>query len=893
MNSRNFLSVLVIFSSLLLVSCNGTKTSNSNGMITDYPTPLLDRDLFFGNPEISSGQLSPDGKFISFLKEYEGIMNIWVKAFDEPFEKAYPLTNSKRPLMGYSWTVDGKYILFVKDNDGDENMNVFAVDPSQKVESDVPKSRNLTPMDQVNARISHVSQNNPDMLMVSINDRDKAWHDLYKLTISTGKLEKVYENNDRITSYGFDWDDNLRLLYKTDEQGNTIMYHIENGKLTAIFETTVNEQGAAVNWNEDNSKFYLMTNKGDLDLMTLYLMDPLTKEMELLESDPEGKVDFGGVVMDHNTRKIVYTSYTDDKTRFYWKNETRKEIYDYLVSKFPGREISFTSATDDYSKFLVAVSGDKYATESWFYNTVTKELIHQYTPRPDLKEVEAHLAKMEPVTYQSSDGLTIPAYLTLPVGIEAKNLPIVILVHGGPKGPRDYWGYNSIVQFLANRGYAVLQPNFRASGGYGKKFLNAGDLQWGKLMQDDITWGVNYLIEKGIADKERIAIMGGSYGGYATLAGLAFTPDVYACGVDIVGPSNIFTLLESIPAYWEAGRAFLYGMVGDPNTEEGKKLFREASPLFSADKIKKPLLVIQGANDPRVKKAEADQIVVALRDNGHQVSYLLADDEGHGFRKPVNSMAMFAEVERFLASVLKGRFQEDMPEEIKNRLQELKVDIASVDLSKKDAPMYSSKLPVVNSGLTVGKSKLALNISVQGQSIDMVTDRAISKNDDKWIVSDLSSGPMGEMKDKVIYNALFQPLSRVIVQAGQNVEVIYGEETVSINVAGKTTEIDVEGVFLDMAPGFENVLAAMDIPKQGITATGIDFNSMKSKVVMVKPNGEEKFDGVNCKKIRLTDYNNEADVTDIWVSLKSNEVLKMEQTIPAMNNAVVTITKAE
>lgn len=894
MKIRTLIVAPLVLTSLLVSSCSDeTTTEESEDMTIEYPTPLLDRELFFGNPEISSGQLSPDGKYISFLKEYDGIMNIWVKAFDEPFENAYPLTNSARPLAGYTWTLDGKYILFVKDNAGDENMNVFAVDPSDKVEGGVPESRNLTPMEDVTAQISHVSQINPDMMMVAINDRDKAWHDLYKLTISTGALELVYENNDRITSYGFDWDDNLRLLYKTDEQGNTVMYHIQNNELTPIYETSVTEQAAAVNWNEDNSKFYLMTNKGDLDLMTLYLMDPLTQELELIESDPEGKVDIDNVVMDRNTRKMIYTSYTDDKTRIYWKDETRKAIYEHLSAEFPGREITFTSATDDYSKFLVAVTGDKYASESWFYDTETEELIHQYTPRPDLKEVEEHLAEMKPVTYPSSDGLMIPAYLTVPVGVEAKNLPTVILVHGGPKGPRDYWGYNSFVQFLANRGYAVLQPNFRASGGYGKNFMNAGDLQWGKLMQDDITWGVNYLVEQGIADKNKVAIMGGSYGGYATLAGLAFTPDVYACGVDIVGPSNIFTLLESIPAYWEAGRAFLHGMVGDPNTEEGKNLIEKASPLFSADKITKPLLVVQGANDPRVKKAEADQIVVALRDKGHEVSYILADDEGHGFRKPVNNMAMFAEIERFLAEQIGGRYQEDMPEDVAARLEEMRVDINSVVYSEKGDATYSTELPAAGGTLTAGNKELSMNISVQDQSIDMTTTRTISQNGENWVVVDNTSGPMGEIMDEVTYNTMFQPISRTMVQAGQEIKVTYNSDKVSIDMGGEITDIEIKGVLLDMAPGFENILATMAIPEEGITATGIDFNTMKGKTIEVKANGEETLEGVACKKIQIVDYYNESDVTDIWVSMDNNEVLKIEQIIPAMNNAVMTITKAE
>ena len=662
----------------------GMSSSMAFSQVTDSKnddtTPLLDRELFFGNPQISGGQLSPDGKFISFMKPYQGIMNVWVKEFAEPFDKARPLTDSKRPLYGYTWTEDGKYILFVKDSAGDENMNLFAVDPNAKPASgkETPESRNLTPMTDVTARIMHASQNNPDLLWVGLNDRDKAWHDLYRLEISTGKLTPIYQNEDRITGYEFDWDDNLRLLSRTDPAGNTTLLRKDDDKLVPIYETSVTENAGVSGWDAKNENFYLVTNKGDLDLMTLFSMNPETEEMELLESDPENRVDFGGLRMDRNTRKIISTSYTDDKTRYNWRDKAWEANYKFLQEKFPGREISFQNATNDYSKFLIAVHGDKYASEAWYFDAKTRELIHQYTPRPELKEVEEYLAPMTPIRYPSSDGLEIPAYLTVPAGVEPKNLPVVVLVHGGPKGPRDSWGYDPQVQFLANRGYAVLQPNFRASGGYGKKFLNAGDLQWGKLMQDDITWGVKHLIEEGIADKDRVAIMGGSYGGYATLAGLAFTPETYACGVDIVGPSNIFTLLNSIPPYWEAGRAFLYGMVGDPATEEGKERIKEASPLFSADKISRPLLIVQGANDPRVKQAEADQIAIALRDQGHKVSYLLADDEGHGFAKPVNRMAMYAEIEEFLADQIGGRYQTEMPEDVAKRLEELRVDVSKV-----------------------------------------------------------------------------------------------------------------------------------------------------------------------------------------------------------------------
>lgn len=650
------------------------------GLVTTkaQEVPLLDRELFYGNPEIAGGQLSPDGKWISFMKQYEGIMNIWVKKVDEPFAKARPLTDSKRPLAGYFWSENGKYILYVKDNNGNENMNIFAVDPMAKADKGVPESRNLTPLNEVTAQIQMVSRKDPDLLMIGLNNRDKAWHDLYSLKISTGELKKIYENKDRITGYDFDWDEKLRILSKTDEKGTTQFMYKNGDQLTPIYEILVTEGAYISNWNEDNSKFYLVTDKGDLDKSTLYLMDPKTKQMTKIEADPKGKVDFGGLFMDRNTRKIISTSYTGDKTEKYWKDKTWEANYKFLQSKFPGREVDFASSTNDYSKFLISVWGDQYAAESYFFDAKTRELIFQYTPRPELKKVEKYLVPMSPITYKSSDGLEIPAYLTLPAGSSGKNLPVVVLVHGGPKGPRDYWGYNSTAQFLANRGYAVLQPNFRASGGYGKKFKNAGDLQWGKLMQDDITWGVKHLVDKGIADKNKVVIMGGSYGGYATLAGLAFTPDLYAGGVDIVGPSNLFTLLDSVPAYWEAARASLYGMVGDPKTEEGKKLMHEASPLFSVDKIVKPLLIIQGANDPRVKQAEADQIVIALREKGKKVNYILADDEGHGFRKPINNMAMYAETEKFLAEIIGGRYQKDMLEPVAKRLKEMTVDIKKV-----------------------------------------------------------------------------------------------------------------------------------------------------------------------------------------------------------------------
>lgn len=856
--------------------------------------PLLDRDLFFGNPEISGGQLSPDGKYISFMKQYNGIMNLWVKSFDEPFEKARPLTNSTRPFYGYFWTRDSKYILYVKDKDGDENMNIFAVDPkANPAEGGVPQSKNLTPLKDVAAQIFMVSKRDPNILYVGLNDRDAAWHDLYELQIATGKLTKLFENTDRITGYDFDWDEKLRVMSKTDEKGNTTMFRVDEGnKLTPIYDFNVNEQAYIAGWNEDNSRCYLVTNKGDIDKSTLFTMDPKTKEMKFFESDPHKKVDFGGLMLDDNTRKIISTSYTLDKTEYHWKDKKWESTYKYLESKFPGREVYLQSSTKDYSKILLAVSGDKYAAEVYFFDVDSKKLIHQYTPRPALKAVEKYLAGMKPISFKSSDGMVIPGYLTLPVGVEAKNLPVIVLVHGGPKGPRDYWGYNAEVQFLANRGYAVLQPNFRASGGFGKKFLNAGDMQWGKLMQDDITWGVKHLIETGVADKNKVAIMGGSYGGYATLAGLAFTPDLYACGVDIVGPSNLFTLLESIPAYWEPARAFLYGMVGDPNTEAGKAAIRAASPLFSADKINRPLLIIQGANDPRVKKAEADQIVIALREKGKKVDYLLASDEGHGFIKPLNKKAMYAETEKFLSEILGGRYQEGMEEDVRKTLEKLRVDILTVTYVPQAAQKTASTLPALQNVWTPATMNYAVVFEVQGQKLPMEMKRTIEPKENNWLVSDLYSGAMGEMKDAILFTANATPVSREMEQMGQKINMTFAGNKAILDMQGKQMELEFSGASLQDGPGLDQIIAQWPLKENFSLVVEVpDMATMKAKQVKISVTGKETIKTDECVKVEMVSTDNPADKTTFWINPKTHSADKMVSVIPSMGNAVMTVEK--
>jgi dipeptidyl aminopeptidase/acylaminoacyl peptidase len=646
--------------------------------------PVIDRELLFDNPEIAGGQLSPDGKFISFVKPYKGTLNIWVKKLNEDFSAAKPITSDTlRPVRNYFWSRDGKYILYIQDKGGDENFNIYAVDPQEVPQpgKDIPANRDLTNLQGVRVFIYAVPFKDADAIYIGLNDRDKAWHDLYKMKLSTGERTLVRQNSpeDRITGWVFDWEDQLRLASRSNADGSTDLLRVDDKELVKIYSTTVFEEAIPFAFDKENKGVYMSTNKGDsVDLSRLVRFDPSTLIEEIIESDPVKRVDFGNLGISEKNKSIIYTSYEDERNRVYWKDKTYEEDYNLIKKELPNSDIYFYSSTTDENYWLVNASADVDPGSVYLWDRSARKLSFQYRPRPNIP-VQA-LSEMKAISYKSSDGLEIPAYLTLPKGLEAKNLPLIVFPHGGPWA-RDTWGYNSFAQFLANRGYAVLSPNFRSSTGYGKKFLNAGNNQWGEKMQDDLTWGVKYLTGEGIADPKRVGIMGGSYGGYATLAGVAFTPDLFTCGVSIVGPSNLITLLNSIPPYWEAVRKTFHVRMGDPTNPEGKAQLERQSPLNSAAKIKAALMVVQGANDPRVNKAESDQIVIALRDRGFPVEYIVAPDEGHGFARPVNNMSMMASAEKFLAKHLGGRYQESMKPEVAKRLTEITVDVKAVTLT--------------------------------------------------------------------------------------------------------------------------------------------------------------------------------------------------------------------
>ena len=647
----------------------------------DELPPLIEREVFFGNPEISGGQLSPDGRWVSFVKPLDGIRNVWVKGIDEPFEAARPMTaDSLRPVQGYFWSRDSKEILFVQDQGGNEDFHVYAVDPAAAPAAgmQVPAARDLTPVEGVRAMIYAVPENDPAHILVGLNDRDPAVHDVYRVSIASGERELVLQNDENVAQWVADLDGNLRLGIRQTEAGGWEILRVSGAAVTTIYTCSEEETCFPDRFHKDGRRVYLQTNKGAGDLERLELLDVETGATELVEVDPEGEVDFGGAVFSNATGELIATSYVGDRVQYYPKDDAFARELERVREVLPEGEYGFRSRTEDDRLVLVAVDSDVDPSSTYVYDRVTGEAELLYRVRPEIPS--EHMASMRPVRYTARDGVEVPAYLTVPKGVPEEDLAVVVMPHGGPWA-RDVWGFDGFAQFLANRGYAVLQPNFRGSTGYGKEYLNLGNGQWGTgTMQHDITDGVRWLIEQGIADPARVGILGGSYGGYATLAGLAFTPDLYAAGVDIVGPSNILTLLNSIPPYWKPIQKLFAVRVGDLNDPEDVARMKAQSPVEAADAIRAPLLVIQGANDPRVKQAESDQIVVALREKGQPVEYMVAPNEGHGFANEDNNLAMFAKIEQFLATHLGGRYQADLPPEIERRLEELMVDPESVVL---------------------------------------------------------------------------------------------------------------------------------------------------------------------------------------------------------------------
>jgi dipeptidyl aminopeptidase/acylaminoacyl peptidase len=625
----------------------------------DQPTPtgavtgLIPREVLFGNPDKAAARISPDGKFLGFLAPRDGVLNVWVAPIDK-LDEAQPVTaDKKRGIRSYSWAYDGRHILYIQDKDGDEDFHVYGVDFKSK------ETRDLTPIKNVRAVIEGVSHKFPNEILIGLNDRDPRYHDVYKLNLTTGTKELI-QKNPEFTGFVTDDDYRVRFASKfTPDGGNLYLKPDGKGGWTDFLKIPMADSltTAIAGFDKSGETLYLLDSR-ERDTAALAKLDLKTGKETIIAQDPQA--DAGGVIAHPTENTIQAVSFTYERKRWEFKDAKVAEDFKVLAKVADG-DISVASVTLDDQKWIVAFLMDNGPVRYYLYDRPTQKARFLFTNRRDLEGLK--LQKMHPLVLKSRDGLDLVSYLTLPPGSDPrgtgrpeKPVPMVLDVHGGPWG-RDHWGFDPQHQFLANRGYAVLSVNFRGSTGLGKKFTNAGDKEWAGKMHNDLLDAVNWAVKEKIADPAKVAIYGGSYGGYATLVGMTFTPETFACGVDIVGPSNLVTLLKTIPAYWAPMLQLFKDRVGDHTTEEGRKFLMERSPLTRADKIRRPLLIGQGANDPRVKQAESDQIVKAMQDKKIPVTYVLFPDEGHGFARPENRLAFYAVTEAFLARHLGGRFE--------------------------------------------------------------------------------------------------------------------------------------------------------------------------------------------------------------------------------------------
>ncbi len=615
--------------------------------------PIIPREVLFGNPDKASVRLSPDGSRIGFLAPVDGVLNVWVGPAADP-ESAKPVTHDKvRGIRIFFWAYTNQHILYLQDKGGDENWRVYAVDLATN------EAKDLTPFEDTAARIQDVSKDYPEEILVGLNNRDAKYHDIHRVNIRTGERSLLQENPDFA---GFITDDDYTVRFAarmTDDGGVEVLKPTDKGDWQPyrkeLMEDTLTTSHAG--FDETGKVEYRIDSRGR-DTAALIAVDLETDGETILAEDP--RTDVSGVMRHPTEKHPQAVAFTYERQRWQILDPDIEDDFEHLETVADG-DFSVVSRTLDDRHWIVLYVTDDGPVRYYHYDRSAVDARFLFTGRKDLEGLP--LAKMHPAVIKSRDGLDLVCYYTLPVwsdpggrGTPENPLPMVVYPHGGPWG-RDHWGYNPTHQWLANRGYAVLSVNFRGSTGFGKGFINASTKEWGRRMHDDLIDAVEWAVKEGIADPKKVAIMGGSYGGYATLVGLTFTPDTFACGVDIVGPSNIVTLLQTIPPYWAPTIELWAARVGDHRTEQGRALLTERSPLTHVDRIRKPLLIGQGANDPRVKQSESDQIVAAMQEKNIPVTYVLYPDEGHGFARPENRQSFNAVAEAFLARCLGGRFE--------------------------------------------------------------------------------------------------------------------------------------------------------------------------------------------------------------------------------------------
>ena len=626
------------------------RNPSSRPVIAGDSAPIIPRALLFGNPDRSGPSLSPDGRWLAWLAPVAGVLNVWLAPVGE-LDKGAPVTfDTHRGIRTYFWTFCPNQLVYMQDQAGDENWHLYRVDVVSLEVLD------LTPYPAINARVEGISSRRAAELLLGMNDRNAQHHDLYRVNVLTGARELVLQN-DRFVGFVSDADLNVQIAAYYSPDGS-ISYRRAVGEEWVPFLDIPQEDALntrLLGFDRSGTHLYLGDSRGR-DTAALMMMDMATGEMALLAQDERADVDH--ILTHPQTGTVQAVCFTYDHTRWVLLDKTL-EVDVEALSRVDSGDLEVVSRTWNDATWVVAFTEDSGPVSFFLWERDSQKATFLFTNRTALEGLP--LARMKAVVVPARDGLSLVTYLTLPVdvplredGLPEKPLPLVLNVHGGPWA-RDLWGFNAEHQWLANRGYAVISVNYRGSTGFGKNFLNKANMEWGGKMHDDLLDVVAWAEKNGVADARRVCVFGGSYGGYATLVGLTFTPDVFACGVDLVGPSNLITLIETFPPYWKPLLQLMKDRVGDPTTEEGRAFLLSRSPLSYVDRIKRPLLIVQGANDPRVKKSESDQIVVAMQTHGIPVTYALYPDEGHGLQRPENKRSFYAVAEAFLATHLGGR----------------------------------------------------------------------------------------------------------------------------------------------------------------------------------------------------------------------------------------------
>lgn len=636
------LSIVLIGLGILAVSMRRAETKEG--------VKLIPRTVLFGNPVKALPKISPDGTQLAYLAPVNNVLNIWVKTLGKDDDR--PVTSdTNRGVRKYFWAPDGTQLLYLQDTDGNENWRLYGTNIATK------ETRCYTDFENVAVRVEVVDKYHKDTILISMNKENPKLYDLYELTLSTGELKLLEKNSPELNAIDYLIDRNfiVRGAYISKENGDRqVVLKEQDGNWKPIITWSAEDivTSMPIGFNYDSTVLYLRDSR-DSDTTRCVKFDLKTKECSVVAQDP--KYDLGTTYIDDDTCEILAVCFAKEREEWVILDKEFEKLFNRMASLDTG-EMRIVSVDHAKNKHVISFNKDNGSLVYYLYDKNTDTGSFLFEANPALKQYE--LASMKPIQYKTRDGLTIEGYLTLPVGIEPKNLPLVLNVHGGPQ-IRDKWGYDPEAQWLANRGYAVLQVNYRGSSGYGKKFLNAGNKEWGAKMHNDLLDAVNWAVDHGIADPKKVAIYGGSYGGYAALFGATFTPDVFCCAVDVVGPSDLITLVKSIPPYWSSYIQEIYKRIGNPETEA--EFLKSRSPYYKiveegATKIS-PLLIGQGGQDPRVIQEHSEKIVAALKERNIPCEYILFPDEGHGFAKPENRLKFFAAAEKFLAQHLGGRYE--------------------------------------------------------------------------------------------------------------------------------------------------------------------------------------------------------------------------------------------